>query len=165
MDTCQQLREKCLVAKKALSYFLDSSARAESDFARADSAVARADSAFVCPDSDVASADSDVASAGLVQDGEEYVEETPYEENNNNKDEEKVSVSVTVSSVSESNDAEPHVVSVKKRKDTSARRKCFLQQEEHKHYNTRGEIAGDVREEEVTSFRTLRRRQRWPVKG
>ncbi|KAK7333946.1 hypothetical protein VNO80_30727 [Phaseolus coccineus] len=149
MDTCQQLREKSLVAKKVLSHFLDSGALPDSAVARADSAVAR---------------------AGLVQDGKECVEETQYEEKNN-KDEEKVSVSVsvTVSSVSEINDEEPNVISVKKRKDErkdpSSRRKCFLQQEEHEHYNTRRKIAGNVGEEEVTSLQTLRRPQRSPVKG
>ncbi|KAK8468370.1 hypothetical protein PHAVU_006G012311 [Phaseolus vulgaris] len=140
VDTCQQLREKSLVAKKALSHFLDSGARP----------------------------DSSVARTGLVQDREECVEETQYEENNN-KDEEKVLLSVTVSSVSETNDEEPNVISGKKRKDKrkdpSARRKCFLQQEENEHYNTRRKIAGNVGEEEVTSFQNLRRPQRFPVKG
>lgn len=137
LDTCQQLREKSLVAKKALSHLLESGARA-------DSAVAR---------------------AGLVQDGKQCVEETQYEENNNT-DEEKVSVSVTVSSVSETKDAdaEPNVVLAKKRKDQrkgpSARRRALLQQEEYKHYNTGRKNAVNVEEEEVTSFQTLRPPQR-----
>ncbi|WVZ01717.1 hypothetical protein V8G54_022523 [Vigna mungo] len=137
LDTCQQLREKSLVAKKALSHFLESGARA-------DSAVAR---------------------AGLVQDGKQCVEETQNEENNNT-DEEKVSVSVTVSSVSETKDAdaEPNVVLAKKRKDQrkgpSARRRGLLQQEEYQHCNTGRKIAGNVEEEEVTSLQTLRPPQR-----
>ncbi|XP_027910161.1 uncharacterized protein LOC114169284 isoform X1 [Vigna unguiculata] len=144
LDTCQQLREKSLVAKKALSHFLESGARADSAVARADSAAER---------------------AGLVQDGIKCVEETQYEENNDT-DEEKVSVSVTVSSVGETNDEEPNVVSAEKRKnqrkDPSARRKGLLQQEEHKHCNTRRKIDGNVKEEEVTSSR---RPQRSIVKG
>ncbi|KOM49505.1 hypothetical protein LR48_Vigan08g033200 [Vigna angularis] len=140
LDTCRQLREKSLVAKKALSHFLESGARA-------DSAVAR---------------------AGLVQDGIQCVEETQSAENNNT-DEEKVSVSVTVSSVSETNDEEPNLVLAKTRKDQrkgpSARRRRLLQQEEYKHSNTGRKIAGNVTEEEVTSFQTLRRPQKSIVKG
>ncbi|TKY61545.1 Telomere repeat-binding factor 3 [Spatholobus suberectus] len=179
-DTCQQLREKVLVAKNALSRFLDDDTRADSAAARVNPVQDRQECAEKAESeekkdegkvsasvtgSSVSESESEgvsvkkrkdqkkVASAkkSLLQ--KEHVSEE-------NKDEGKVSASVTGSSVSES---KSEGVSGKRRKDqkkvASARKP--LSQQEHKQYNTRGKIAN---EEEVTSFQTLRQPQRSPAK-
>ncbi|KAK7360623.1 hypothetical protein VNO77_02631 [Canavalia gladiata] len=149
VDTCRQLREKAMIAKNALSAFLDT---------RADSG------ATPCKEHEnpVRHRPSVSETEGLEREEsfeDRIVEET---ESKGNKDEGKVSV--TGSSVSETHDSESEAIPAKKRRDQKkvASVRKSLSREERKNHYTRGKVARGTNEE-VTSSKTLRQAQRSPV--